>query len=166
MRWQAQLALTALVLMALFAGGVRAETTRITDASCGVSYAIPGGWRSVQRVGATSAIVSPDERASATVAFARANPNTLEMISKEFLKAGPRNFRDFQLIELERMALGGKEALRVVFDFKVSSPFRQTHLKVPRPGGYVDVVFSASAEDWNRYEPAFDKIQSSLVFLF
>lgn len=166
MRWQTQLTLMVLALMALLAGGARAATARITDAGCGISYAVPPGWRSIQRLGTTSAMVSPDERASVTVAFARANPNTLEMISQEFLKAGPRNFRDFQLIALERMTLRGKEALRVVFDFKIGYPFRQKHLKIPRPGGYIDVVFSASIEDWSRYEPDFNGIESSFAFYF
>ncbi|HBL49793.1 MAG TPA: hypothetical protein DDZ65_06070, partial [Firmicutes bacterium] len=80
--------------------------------------------------------------------------------------ASERNLRSFELISAEPVTIDEKKALRVVIEFELGYRFRQLHLKVPKAGGYVDIVFGSFKEDWSNFEAAFTAIQSSLKFQF
>lgn len=155
---------SGLVVASVLASGVCA--LGVDDRQSGVQYQAPAGWRQAVRYGSTSAIVSPDDRASVTVSFVRITPNSLEHISDVFLKAGPASYRSFNLLMAERDTAGGKLSLHVVFEFEMGRVFRQEHFKVPCPGGYIDVVFNAVASDWQRFEPSFETVRTSLKFAF
>ena len=169
MRSQRKLSLIVPVLIVailVLAGTVSAETLAVTDPDSGVSYIAPKGWKQVKRLGTTSAIASPDDLAYMTVAFTKFNPNDLESIKKEFIKASERNLRSFELISAGPIVIAEKNVLRVVIEFELGYRFRQIHLKIPKTGGYVDIVFGSFKEDWSNYEAAFTAIQSSLKFQF
>lgn len=155
---------SGLVVASVFVAGVSA--LGIDDRQSGVQYQAPAGWRQAIRYGSTSAIVSPDDRASVTVSFVSITPNSIEHISDVFLKASPASFRSFKLLMAERDTAGGKLSLHVMFEFEMGRVFRQEHFKVPCPGGYVDIVFNAVASDWQRFEPSFEMVRTSLKFAF
>ncbi|HCT36895.1 MAG TPA: hypothetical protein DF292_07685 [Firmicutes bacterium] len=145
---------------------VSAESLAVTDPDSGISYVVPNGWKQVKRLGTTSAVTSSDDLAYMTVAFTKFNPNDLDSIKKEFVKASERNLRSFELISAEPVTIAEKKALRLVIEFELGYRFRQLHLKVPKAGGYVDIVFGSFKEDWSNFEAAFTAIQSSLKFQF
>lgn len=145
---------------------VGAAPTAVKDPASGVSMAVPGDWKAVRRFGATSAFVSPDEHASVSVSVVSRTSNDLDGVYSDFMRAAPSSYQGFQLIRAERKSLNKKAALVITFDFQMEYRFRQQHLKIPRPNGFVDVVFSTFAEDWARYEPVFRMMQSSMEFSF
>ena len=155
-----------IVAILVFVGTVSVEASAVTDPDSGVSYVAPNGWKQVKRLGTTSAIASPDDLAYMTVAFTQFSPNDLESIKKEFVKASERNLRSFELISAEQIVIAEKSVLRLVIEFELGYRFRQIHLKIPKTGGYVDIVFGSFKEDWSNYEAAFTAIQSSLKFQF
>ena len=169
MRSQRKLSLIVpalIVAILVLAATVSVKASALTDPESGVSYVVPHGWKQVKRLGTTSAIASPDDLAYMTVAFTKFNQNDLESIKKEFIKVSERNLRSFELISAEQIVIAEKTVLRVVIEFELGYRFRQIHLKIPKTGGYVDIVFGSFKEDWSDFEAAFTAIQSSLKFQF
>lgn len=155
-----------IVTILVFVGTVSVEASAVTDPDSGVSYVIPNGWKQVKRLGTTSAIASSDDLAYMTVTFTKFSPNDLESIKNEFIKASERNLRSFELISADQIVIAEKKVLRIVIEFELGYRFRQVHLKIPKTGGYVDIVFGSFKDDWSNFEAAFNAIQSSLMFQF
>lgn len=169
MRFQRKLSLimpVLIVALLMIVGTVSVEALAVIDPDSGINYIVPNDWKQVKRLGTTSAVTSPDDLAYMTIAFTKFNPNDLDSIKKEFVKASERNLRSFELISADQIVIAEKRVLRVVLEFELGYRFRQLHLKIPKSGGYVDIVFGSFKEDWTNFEAAFNAIQSSLKFQF
>lgn len=161
------------LLLVLLAAGVilsspwaKASAAIVTDRVSGLSMVLPDGWRAVRRVGATCAFMSPDNKASLTITTVAQAQSDLDGIQRDFLRAAPKNFQGFRLVQVERRKIKGRRALAITFDFLMEYRFRQLHLKIPKPGGFIDVVFSTFVEDWAGYAAVFRNMQESIEFIF